>query len=206
MRATIAGATTNLKFRRFDTGWTWEFVETKAAGWIAPDVAIGQIREEQRLVAAKAWAEENEASYAATAKTMWYVTIYHVDNPTVLETPGAGKRMREVMVNYAKGRPDMQDRLPVIQSDRWTDAWGGDIEVAFDGNVSWQITSPGADKKKGTDDDLLCLITFRRGYEDGRQVWEQDRTWRVPENLDGMLKPFFGRRPDKVEQSKVVKP
>ena len=208
VRATIAGATTNLKFRRFDTGWAWEFVETKAAGWVAPDVALGQIREEQRVVAAKAWAEQNRAPYAATAKTVWLVSVYHVHNPTVL----AGgielvRKVTESMANYAKGRPEMKDRLPVILNDRWKDAWGSDIELALDSkDVSWLITSPGADKVKGTEDDLLCLTTFRRGYEDGRQVWEEDRTWRVPENLDSILDGDVYDKDDKVEHSKVVKP
>jgi hypothetical protein len=47
-RAKLIAPTLNLKFRRYDTGWTWEFVETRAGGWIAPDVAIGQVRKEIR--------------------------------------------------------------------------------------------------------------------------------------------------------------
>ena len=86
VRATIAGTTTNLKLRRFDTGWTWEFVETKAGGWVAPDVAVGQIREEQRTIAAAAWAEQNKAAYTRTAKTIWYRhPSNHVPNPTERE-------------------------------------------------------------------------------------------------------------------------
>jgi hypothetical protein len=52
VRTTIAGETLNLKLRKFDTGWTWEFAETKGGGWIAPDVAIAQVREIRRVEAA----------------------------------------------------------------------------------------------------------------------------------------------------------
>lgn len=52
VRATIAGETMNLKLRRFDTGWAWEFAETKSGGWIAVDEAVAQVRERRRTVAA----------------------------------------------------------------------------------------------------------------------------------------------------------
>jgi hypothetical protein len=207
VRATIAGTTTNLKFRRFDTGWTWEFVETKSGGWIAPDVAIGQIREEQRTVAAAAWAEQNKAAYASTAQTMQYVALYHVPNPSEVENYALWMRLKRSMAESFKSRPDMQDRLPVITSDRWTDAWGGEIRADFDSkDNSTLITSPGADKTRGTDDDLMCLNTFQRGVEDGRLIWVHNKSWRVPEDLGSVVGTLFDKRTDKLEYSKVVKP
>jgi len=47
VRATLLGRTTNLKFRRFDSEWTWEFVETKVGGWIPPEAAVMESRRRQ---------------------------------------------------------------------------------------------------------------------------------------------------------------
>jgi hypothetical protein len=173
VRTTIAGKPTNLKFRRFDTGWKWEFVETNSGGWIAPEVAISQIREEQRAVAAAKWAAENAAPYAATAKTMYYVSLYHVPNPSELANFEMWKKLTAGIVDMAKRRPDMQDRLPVLTADRWSDAWGSDIAARYDGkDGSTVLVSFGPDKIQGNEDDLICLNTFRRDYEDGRMVWQ----------------------------------
>ena len=49
-RVAIDGHVLNLKFRRYDDGWRWEFAETKAGGWIAPDVVAQQL-----TTAAVAW-------------------------------------------------------------------------------------------------------------------------------------------------------
>lgn len=207
VRATISGTTTNLKLRRFDTGWTWEFVETKSGGWIAPDVAIGQIREEQRTAKAVAWAEQNRVAYASTAQTMRYVAIYHVPNPTELENYAVWTRLKRSMAESFKSRPEMQDRLAVLTSERWTDAWGGENQLEFDSkDNSTLMTSLGADGTRGTDDDVLCLNTFRRGMEDGRLVWHHETSWRVPEGLGVVVELFLDKRTDKLEYSKVVKP
>lgn len=98
VRTTIAGNNLNLKFRRFDKGWTWEFVETKAGGWIAPDVAMGQIREEQRTTAVADWAEKHKAAYAATARKVWLVSVYHVENPTVMANLELKKRLDKGLI------------------------------------------------------------------------------------------------------------
>lgn len=205
VRATIAGNTANLKLRRFDTGWTWEFVETKAGGWVAPDVAIGQIREEQRGIAAAAWAEQHKAAYTKTAKTMWYVTVYHVPNPTERENYEIYVNSRKSLASFFK-EPEHKERVAVITSERWTDAWGSDIQLQVsDKDSSILISSAGPDKTIGTEDDLLCLNTFRRGYEDGRQVWNRARQWRVPEGLAISIEDF-DQEDDKLEYSRVVKP
>jgi len=207
VRATIGGQTTNLKFRRFDKGWTWEFVETKSGGWIAPDVAIGQIREEHRAVAAAGWADQNKTAYAATAKTMYLITLYKVPNPTQLLNLEAWMRFNRLLAEMLKKKPNDQDRLAVLTNDHSADAWGNEIETKFDSNNnSALVLSLGSDKVRGTDDDLLCLNTFRRDVEDGRMVWAHDRTWTLPEGLDGVIEPFFDKRTDRVESTKVVKP
>lgn len=207
VRTTIAGRTTNLKFRRYDTGWKWEFVETASGGWIAPDVAISLIREEQRTVAAANWAEQNAAPYAATAKTMYYVSLYHVPNPSELANLEMWKKLTAGIVDMAKRRPDMQDRLPVLTADRWSDAWGSEIAARYDSkDGSTVLVSFGPDKVQGNEDDLICLNMFRRDYEDGRMVWQHDKRWRLPENLGPVLESHFDKRNDRIEYSKVMKP
>jgi hypothetical protein len=211
VRATIAENNLNLKFRRFDKGWTWEFVETKAGGWIAPDVAMGQIREEQRAVAAAAWAAKHKEAYAATARKVWLVSVYHVDNPTVMANPALKKQLDKGLVaifSERRGDPDAKERLQVLTSDRVLDAWGSEIGGKFDpkSNGEWLLVSPGADKQLGTADDLLCLNTFTRGYEDGRMVWNHSRAWTVPEGLAEAVEPHLDKRSDTMAITKMPGP
>jgi hypothetical protein len=211
VRATIAGATTNLKFRRFDSGWTWEFVETKAGGWVAPDVAIGQIREEKRTIAAVAWAEQHKDAYTKTAETMWLVSVHQVPSPGERENYDLYLKLKKMRTDqFAKlakaGNSELDEVVAVLTSDRWPDAWGSDIQVHLsDKDSSILVSSLGPDKTQGTDDDVLLLNIYRRGYEDGRQVWHHDRHWRVPEGLGDSIKNF-DKEDDKLEYSKVVKP
>lgn len=211
VRATVAGQTTNLKFRRFDTGWTWEFIETKAGGWVAPDVAVGQIREEHRIVAAIEWATRNEADYAATAKTLNLIAMYDVQNPKELENPALVAKLRQMMVDMAKKRAkdepnsDWPDRLAVLTNDHVKDAWGSEILASF-GEKQAILTSIGPDKQQRTDDDLLCLVNMRPGFENGRSVWHQDKSWKLPEGLGSAVEKFADRPYGTVEFSKVVKP
>jgi hypothetical protein len=120
VRASFAGSTTNLKFRRFDTGWTWEFVETKTGGWVAPDVAIGEIRENNRQAALK-WAQEHKEPYVKTAQQMFYISVYHVPNPKEVALPNYRDHQEKQLRILAglfknKSDPDSQLRLSVIQS------------------------------------------------------------------------------------------
>lgn len=204
VRATIAGNTTNLKFRRFDKGWTWEFVETKSGGWIAPDVAIGQIREEHRTAAAAAWADQNRAAYAATAKTMDLIMLLKVPNPTAQGDIERWLKLNQLLLNMAKADSD-QERLAVLTNDNPEDAWGGGIETRLNSRAALMV-SLGPDKVMGTEDDVLCLNTFRRDVENGRMVWAHDRVWTLPEGLDSAVEPFLDKRTDRVEYTKVVKP
>lgn len=206
VRATIAGATTNLKFRRFDTGWVWEFVETKAGGWISPDVAIGQLREEQRNVAATAWANENRDSYAKTARTMYLVSVYHVPNPAQRERYTEFLKLKKMLLGLGTGRAGSEEAQAVLATDSWRDAWGSDIQFAASHkDSSILLSSRGPDKVSGTNDDVTCLNVFTRGYEDGRQVWHRGRHWTVPEKLGDVLEDF-DQESDKLEYSKVVQP
>jgi hypothetical protein len=203
----------NLKFRRFDKGWAWEFVETKTGGWITPDVAIGQIREQHRASAAAKWAEQQKDAYAATANTISLVAMYNVPNPTELINGGTWTKMRGSLAEMFRHRPDMAEeertaRLRVLTSDRQVDAWGSDIETRFNRDSSAVlIVSAGPDKTKGNEDDLKCNNTFTQGFENGRTVWEHHRGWSVPEGLgSAVMNKFFDSRTDRVEYTQVVKP
>lgn len=76
VRATLLGRTTNLKLRRFDSGWTWEFVETKVGGWIPPETAMAELREPDRQKRATAWADAHRAEYTRTAWALHILAIY----------------------------------------------------------------------------------------------------------------------------------
>jgi hypothetical protein len=127
----MGGRTANLKFRRFDKGWTWEFVETKAGGWIAPDVAIGQIREEDRIVAASTWADEHKSAYAKTAAAIEILSIY-VPNPTMGLDVVTWMDTRHRFAEILKTRSDLQGRVVVLADDHAADAWGNEFLVNFD--------------------------------------------------------------------------
>ena len=207
VRATIRGRTANLKFRRFDKGWTWEFVETKAGGWIATDIAIGQIREEDRSAAASVWADQHKAAYVSTASAINILTIY-VPNPTDGLDVMTWMKQRRRFAEFFKKRPDgPQDRVVVLANDHPADAWGSELLANFDSNNNAAlILSTGPDKIKGTEDDLVCFSKFRRDIEDGRMVWARDKTWKLPEGLGSVVEPFTDKQTDKIEYTKVAKP
>jgi len=207
VRATIAGNTTNLKFRRFDKGWTWEFVETKAGGWIAPDVAIGQIREDQRVAAAAKWAQEHRQEYKATASTMHILMIY-VPNPRMGLNAATWMDWRHRFAGILRNdkRPEMQERRAILTNDHVTDAWGSEFLVNFDDKKNVVLLlSPGPDKRGDTDDDLVCIGTFRPDVEDGRSVWQDQKGWRIPENLGDLVEEYTTRPYSTVEFTKAVK-
>ena len=106
-----------------------------------------------------------------------------------------------------KSDPDSRLRLSVIQTKEFRDAW--EALIGFDYNPkdgSTVVVSSGADKKVVTGDDLVCLNTFRHGYEDGREVYFHDRTWRIPEHMDTIVAGSFDKDGDKLEYSQMARP
>lgn len=213
VRATVAGETTNMKFRRFDSGWTWEFVETKTGGWIAPDVAIGQVREGHRALAAAQWADKQMDAYRATAMTINLMVIYYVPNPTERLNLASWAKNRGLLVEMFRTMRDIDEqertaRIRVLTSDRQIDAWGGAMEAQFDSNSGLSVVvSAGPDKIRGNEDDLICSRTFASGFEDGRRVWNTHDAWSIPEGLDGaVMNKFFDKSSDRIEHTRVIKP
>ena len=59
VRASIAGVSATLKFRRYDKGWSWDFFETSNGEWVSPADGVGQIRETNRVPRVLAWVTAN---------------------------------------------------------------------------------------------------------------------------------------------------
>jgi len=143
---------------------------------------------------------------------MFYISVYHVPNPKEVALPNYRDHQEKQLRILAglfknKSDPDSQLRLSVIQSKEVRDA--GETLIGLDYNPkdgSTVIVSSGADKKAGTDDDLVCLNTFRHGYENGREVYFHDRTWRIPEHMDSIVASFLDKDDDKLGYSQVVRP
>lgn len=204
-RTTINGRTINLKFRRYDKGWTWEFVETKGGGWIAPDLAIAQMREEERTAAAAKWAEQHKDAYSKTASVVNIMSIY-VPNPRQGIYADVWLQQRRQFAGFFKNGRD-PERFAILSNDHPLDAWGEEIQGRFDASKNIALVfSSGPDKKGGTEDDLACMSTFRPGFEDGRQVWHRDVTWVLPEGLGSLVQPYADDLLDKIEFTKVIKP
>lgn len=131
VRTTIAGETMNLKLRRFDTGWTWEFAETKGGGWIAPDLAVAQVRESNRQRRIVEWVAKNAVLYRNT--------IIRIDDYSSL----LGTKAFQLIETM----PDTWDSEVVVQS--------------HDDNNEYVFLSKGPDKQAGTDDDVVCVVKRR---------------------------------------------
>ncbi len=78
----IGEAVFNLKFRRYDSDWKWEFVETKAGSWIAAEQLLDELQEKRRVTRAEAWAAEHIEGYTKTIDAM---------SSSALEMPARGE-------------------------------------------------------------------------------------------------------------------
>jgi hypothetical protein len=206
VRASVRGRTMNLKFRRFDSGWTWEFVETKAGGWITPDVAIAQIREEERASAATKWANEHQLDYRSTASTLNILMIY-IPNPEMGRNVQVWMQWRHRFAEVFKNdrRPEMQERRAVLANDHAADAWGNELLVNFDASSNQVLLlSVGPDKLKNTWDDIACISKARQVFEDGALRWTHDKSWKVPEGLGNTVESFTDKPLGTIEYARVM--
>jgi len=206
VRASVGGQTTNLKLRRFDTGWTWEFVETKAGGWISPDIFLGEVHERERVQAAASWATKHSPAYTSSARTVWLVSVYHAPGPIERANPDRWRSWNKTALEIWRERPDGKDRVAVLSGGPILDAWNNEIAVDLvERSTDVVVRSSGLDKTPGTADDILCLVVFRRDFEDERLVWAKDRSWTVPEGLNVVVGEALGKR-DSITFSRVVQP
>lgn len=196
VRATIADQTINLKFRRYDTGWTWEFMETKGGGWIAPDQGVGQIRESNRQLRIVQWFAKNEEAYR---KTIEVIDAYTGLLGTTFVDPRTEENWRSV-------------RKLTHKNPTETDAWGSEVLVRFVDDERAVLflkkvvfLSSGPDKQKGTDDDVVCVATGRRTVEYDERIWTYDLSWVVPEGLRSIVSSHVTKTFASVEYSKLIK-
>jgi hypothetical protein len=196
VRASIGDARLNLKLRRYDKGWTWEAVETKAGGWIAPDEAIKQIRDQQRQARALQWAAEHGAKYSDSVKAV-LVYVDSLPSGSKIGLQEGWFLMREFSVKGAKignfSENERQERIKKF-SEPAIDAWGNEVLMSFsESDRTATFVSAGLDKKKGTEDDIVCVAVGQQVWSpaDERLVWRYRKTWRVPEGLETVIKPLL---------------
>ena len=132
------------------------------------------------------------------------MVLLKIPNPTAQEQIERWLALNQSLLKMYKEKSD-QERVAVLTKDNPEDAWGTGIETKLDSQKAIMV-SAGADKIKGTEDDLLGLVTFRRDVEDGRMVWAKDLVWTLPEGLGNAVEPVLDKRTDRVEFTKVVKP
>ena len=92
----------------------------------------------------------------------------------------------------------------MLSNDHPTDGWGTEIQGRFDDEKNVAVVfSNGLDRSAGTEDDLICVNQWSRGFEDGRQVWHRRGFWYLPEGLESALQPVLRAkgdlRDDKIE-------
>lgn len=204
VRATIAGVSVNLKFRRYDSGWRWEFIETAGGGWIAPDNGMPEIREADRQRRVKAWVAANRDAYRQTK----YAISMYSDN---LPRPGQTFDVRtwlkqrkwyaEFLETVTAGKPSEKLRAGIIElrKDAIDDAWGSEIQVYLDASERIAgFLSIGPDKQKGTPDDVMCVVHSQQNTV---------KDWVVPEGLNEVVAPeVSGDNPGRVQYVPVIQP
>ena len=226
-RATIAGHTANLKFRKYDSGWTWEFVETKAGGWISPDVAMSQIREANRQAKIPEWALKNRSAYARTMAMMENVTNDMPTLETIPFSPDGWLFLRtkiadilDSVVREARKNPaafpnltaddldQREQRAAQLRDLQTPDAWGHPLVRNFAlGDHQAIIGSIGPDGAAGTSDDIVCKAVGSKRYEDDRFVWRYSKRWAVPEGLEDVMRDYIAPKSEAtVDYIKLLEP
>lgn len=133
-RVSIDDNVLNFKFRRYDDGWRWEFAETKAGGWIAPDVVAQQLIEQRRQKKVAEWAAKFRDPYGTTIKAM----NGYSENMPRRPDMGINVLSWQQMRGFWKDIPLMgrtreqvdEIAFKYLGSDR--DAWSNEILVSFD--------------------------------------------------------------------------
>jgi hypothetical protein len=224
VKSTINGSTLTLKFRRYDSGWAWESVETQGGSWIAPEAAIGQIREVDRQKRIEVWARENSEPYAATVRMMNKVTDELPSLDTVSFSVSGWMQTRRNMAQIWRDLAAENRRNPkafpsgadperleasakLLDDVNAADAWGRSLLASFDvADHEALILSAGPDGMKGTTDDLTCLAVGHSVYE-GRTLWRYVKKWSVPEGLQAVMADYVGAKSGgSAEYVKLIKP
>lgn len=218
-RTKIVDQILNLKFRRYDNGWRWEFAETKGGGWIAAEEVLGSLQEAARVKRANVWATSHAADYQNTIAAM---DRYSESMPRLTSkslTFTTWNEHRHLLADFSKQilaidkaidaerRARLESEIASVDQPAM-DAWNHEILLAFDDSKR-QATflSIGPDGKKATADDVLCLVTGRREWDSSRNeaVWEYTKQWLLPEGLQGAIDAAIKQPANrKAEFSKAV--
>lgn len=184
----------NLKFRRYDNDWKWEFVETKGGGWIAADELLDELQEKQRLKRAEAWAVGQLEAYT---KTIAEMDEYSDNMPRrtdwsfdVMSWSRLRKSMADLLGSFKSSatpdkRAEIDESIKRLQSPAF-DAWGNEILLHFNSSDRQAtFVSLGPDKQKGSADDIICIVSGRRNWDNSRDeiMWDYSKAWRLPEGL-----------------------
>jgi len=218
-RTKIGDAVVNLKFRRYDTGWMWEFVETKGGGWIAADEALKTFQEAARQKRVDAWVTKNGDAYHQTVATM---DAYSDNMPRRTDWELSFQRwqyLRNFWVESSKrlaADPELKDeerRKRLLNSVERNskpahDAWGQEILIHFDDRQRRAtFLSTGPDRIQKTPDDVVCLVTGQRAWDSSYEkvLWDYTKQWWLPEGLQSAIdKAIDTPENRKAEFSKVV--
>lgn len=98
------------------------------------------------------------------------ILLMKVPNPTAQENIELWLRLSQSWLRRAKENSN-QALVAVLTKDNPEDAWGSGIETRLDSKKAIMV-SAGPDKIMKTEDDVLCVNTFRRDVENGRMVWQ----------------------------------
>ena len=200
----------NAKLRRYDKGWEWEFVETKAGTWLSPDRVIAEIHEQERLKRAIAWANERLSQYEATIAAM---DRYSDNMPRRTDrdfSVAEWYRLRKMMADLHRSfSPHPQQHKTVESLEKPAiDAWGNEVLPHFDSKArTAMFVSKGPDGRQGTPDDVTCLVVGGKNWDDSRQeiMWDYVKRWTLPEGLQSAVEKAIEEPEDrKAEFSKVV--
>ena len=192
----IGGQVFNLKFRRYDKQWRWEFVETKGGGWLASDELLDQLQEKERLKRVDAWAATQMEAYIKTIASMDRYSDYMPRRTDWPFDVGGWLKTRKMILDLRRSfTPKGQDPAKYEEETKQLegpafDAWGNEILLHFNSTErKATFVSLGPDKQKGTDDEVICLVSGQHGWDDfnDRIAWDYTKAWQLPEGLQPAL-------------------
>lgn len=197
-KTTVNGAEMTLKFRRYDNGWRWESAETKVGAWLAAAETVKQIREDDRRLAAKKWAEANKAQYEKTVRILDEFSRLlprRTDESLEISTwidrkKKFAKIVADLRAEQARSGKILEPSKSLLPEDPAApvfDAWGSELLLHFDSSARIAtFLSVGLDKKKGTADDVIVQAVGERAWDDFHDeiMFNYSKRWQVPEGLE----------------------
>jgi hypothetical protein len=209
----VNGSIMNLKLRRYDKGWQWEFAETKGGTWIEPSLALAPMREEVRLARAKAWAEPQLSKYSETAEALEAMrdacTPFANESLDLFSFVKRRGQLAALYGRFSKNKPEHLARFKrLYRDDPVLDAWGRAVAWEFKSDERRAVfRSSGADGEPSAD-DVGLLLTPRPEWDSYREatLYRYTRHWLVPEGLETAVKEHLDKEVgDLVETVKVIR-